>query len=148
MKEDRPDKEPGGAHAPNLCTAAVCGISLYEELYSPTSRPPLEAPLTAMRLATVYFSWIRYSAAHWKSSKQFCLFPSVPPAITAHGPLLRCSGGRGRVCHICTFVPGEAVLSAPPDVGHGQDSSQVPHKQQVSNADDSKARKKITCVRL
>lgn len=34
-----------------------------------------------------------------------------------------------------TFVPGEAVLAAASDVGHGQDPAQVPHKQQVGHAD-------------
>lgn len=37
--------------------------------------------------------------------------------------------------HICTFVPGEAVLSAPSDVGHCQDPSKVSNIEQVSNTD-------------
>lgn len=36
---------------------------------------------------------------------------------------------------ICTFVPGETVLSTPSDVGHCQDASQVSHIQQVGNTD-------------
>lgn len=43
--------------------------------------------------------------------------------------------------HTRTFVPGEAVLATSSDVGHCQDPSKVPHKQQVSNTDESKARK-------
>lgn len=53
-------------------------------LHLPTSSPPLDAPLMAMRLAVVYFSWIRYSAAHWKSSKHVCLLPNVPPTNRSH----------------------------------------------------------------
>lgn len=45
----------------------------------PTSRPPLEPPLIVSLLGEVYPSFIRYSAAHWKSVKQFCLFANIPP---------------------------------------------------------------------
>lgn len=122
-------------------------------MHLPTNSPPLEAPLIAMRLAVVYFSWIRYSAAHWKSSKQFCLFASVPPSNAQHNCDNSESDNRkltfydffitlsisltpgGQIFPPCTFVPGEAVLSAPSDVGHRQDPSQVSHKQQVSNTE-------------
>lgn len=40
-------------------------------------------------------------------------------------------------CALLTFVPGEAVLAAASDVGHGQDAAQVSHKQQVSHAADT-----------
>lgn len=41
----------------------------------------------------------------------------------------------GTFLDVGTFVPGEAVLAPPSDVGHCQDPSQVAHKQQVSNTD-------------
>lgn len=48
------------------------------EAYVPTSRPPLEPPFIVSLEGEVYPSLIRYSAAHWKSVKQFCLFASMP----------------------------------------------------------------------
>lgn len=45
---------------------------------TPTSRPPLEPPFMVSLDGDVYPSLMRYSAAHWKSVKQFCLFASMP----------------------------------------------------------------------
>lgn len=123
----------------------VCKVHLLKPhtqstQYLPTSSPPLEAPLMAMRLGVVYFSWIRYSAAHWKSSKQRCLFPNVPAANAQQRNRELRSEQTVGCCFpassvdVCTFVPGEAVLPAPSDVGHRQDPSEVSHIQQVRDA--------------
>lgn len=47
-------------------------------LYTPTSRPPLEPPFIVSLEGDVYPSLMRYSAAHWKSVKQFCLLANMP----------------------------------------------------------------------
>lgn len=46
--------------------------------HAPTSRPPFEPPFIVSLEGEVYPSLMRYSAAHWKSVKQFCLFASMP----------------------------------------------------------------------
>lgn len=46
--------------------------------YIPTSRPPLEPPFIVSLEGEVYPSLMRYSAAHWKSVKQFCLLANMP----------------------------------------------------------------------
>lgn len=46
--------------------------------YVPTSKPPLEPPFIVSLDGDVYPSLMRYSAAHWKSVKQFCLLASMP----------------------------------------------------------------------
>lgn len=45
---------------------------------TPTSRPPFEPPFMVSLDEDVYPSLMRYSAAHWKSVKQFCLLASMP----------------------------------------------------------------------
>lgn len=57
------------------CFSISCSLV---EAYVPTSRPPLETPFIVSLEGEVYPSLIRYSAAHWKSVKQFCLFASMP----------------------------------------------------------------------
>lgn len=37
--------------------------------------------------------------------------------------------------YACTFVPGEAILSTPSDVGYCQNPSQVSHIQEVRNTE-------------
>lgn len=46
--------------------------------HAPTSRPPFEPPFIVSLEGDVYPSLMRYSAAHWKSVKQFCLLASMP----------------------------------------------------------------------
>lgn len=48
----------------------------------------------------------------------------------------------------CTFVPGEAVLSAPSDVGHCQDPPQVSHIQQVGNTDHRQDREAVKATEV
>ena len=43
-----------------------------------TSRPPLEPPCMVTSDGLVYCSWMRYSAAAWKSSNTFCLLSRRP----------------------------------------------------------------------
>ncbi len=48
---------------------------------APTSSPPFERPEIASRAALVTFFAISYSAAAMKSSKTFCLCPSMPGLV-------------------------------------------------------------------
>ena len=62
----------------NLSEILAWDIVLQPAAYTPTSRPPLEPPLMVSLEGEVYPSLTRYSAAHWKSVKQFCLLANMP----------------------------------------------------------------------
>lgn len=62
----------------NLDSVTEEGRAIKKQ-FSPTKRPPLEPPLIVSLLGDVYPSLMRYSAACWKSSKQFCLLAKIPP---------------------------------------------------------------------
>lgn len=80
---------------------------------------------------------MRYSAAHWKSVKQFCLLANIPAAQREQNNVVNkhCAGvQRPTMWGLRTFVPGLAVLPPASDVGHGQDPPHVPHEDEPRDA--------------
>lgn len=79
---------------------------------------------------------MRYSAAHWKSVKQFCLLANMPAREKDEEDAGVYSWEE--LCLWCTkpltFVPCLPVLSSSPNVGNCQDSAQMADEDEPGDA--------------